>query len=139
MAIIREKDSEGKGLIVDDDTGDYLRHYWHYQDPVHHYWICAPDGSRLIGAEVEEDVVDLSGNGMVVLNRGSLIRLWTFAGEAWTDIVDKGNAAVLRFLDFLEVQLRTKFNVDEARVEIDCDRFGDWPSRSPGFIIPPSD
>jgi hypothetical protein len=97
--------------VIDDESGDYLEHRWHFEDPLHHYWVRNEQGEVLLIADVAERRLDTTGERKVdrieaVVFRvfgkrydGKIVRIWS-----------RRHPAARRFRAFYEALLHNQQN-----------------------------
>jgi hypothetical protein len=97
--------------VVDDESGDYLEHNWHFEDPLHHYWVRDEEGEILLIADAAERRLDTTGERRVdriecavfrVFGKrydGKIVRIWS-----------RWHPAARRFRAFYETLLHNQQN-----------------------------
>jgi hypothetical protein len=92
-----------KPRAVDRETGDYVE--WdlpHWQSPTSHYRLYSADGTALSTSIVQQETVDLSGDGQVGLYKVRVLRIDQAAGDgSWSEITDASAPVAQKFARFI--------------------------------------
>jgi hypothetical protein len=95
---------EGKrSRAVDRETGEYLESYrLHWQHPTIDYLLHSADGTTTGTATVQQEAVDLSGDGKVGLYKVRILDIRQASADgSWTEISDPASSSAGRFPPFI--------------------------------------
>jgi hypothetical protein len=97
--------------VVDDESGDYLEHKWHFEDPLHHYWVRDGEGEILLIADVAEGRLDTTGERKVDRIEAAVFRVFgkRYDGKI-VRIWSRWHPAARRFLEFYKTLLQNQQN-----------------------------
>lgn len=92
-----------KSRAVDRKTGQYVRFVMlHWDDPTRGYDLYSPDGTKLCSATVEQDAIDLSGDGTVGLYKIRILSIHELSGEAnWSEVTDPASQIAQKLPRFI--------------------------------------
>ena len=95
---------EGKSSrAVDRRSGEYVEfHVPHWQDPTRNYFLFSADGTKIGSAVVQQDVVDVSGDGKVGLYKVRVIEIRHLSDNgAWVVVDDASSPIAQKLAGFI--------------------------------------